>query len=76
MPKGGHFFDAIVRQPPIDDEHLNLEDNLEEFGPISEDDLAYFGDSVRAAADSGARGRGDLRRALRSAISRWCRRRS
>jgi hypothetical protein len=53
LPKGGHFFDAIVRQPPIDDDHLNLEDNLEEFGPISEEDLAYFRDSVRAVSDSG-----------------------
>lgn len=41
MPKGGWYFDAIVRQEPIDDETLCVEDNLEEFGPISEDDLAY-----------------------------------
>jgi len=33
MPKGGWYFDAIVRQPPIDDNNLNVEDNLEEFGP-------------------------------------------
>ena len=42
MPQGGWYFDTIVRQPPIDDEHLNLEDNLEEFTPVSEDDLAYY----------------------------------
>lgn len=42
MPKGGWYFDAIVRQPPIDDEHLKVEDNLEEFGPISDDDLAHL----------------------------------
>lgn len=42
MPKGGWYFDAIVRQPPIDDDHLQVEDNLEEFGFISEEDLAYF----------------------------------
>jgi hypothetical protein len=42
MPKGGFYFDAIVRQPPVDDEHLNVEDNLEEFGPISEADLEYL----------------------------------
>lgn len=42
MPAGGWYFDALVRQPPIDDAHLNVEDNLEEFGPISDEDLAYF----------------------------------
>lgn len=42
MPKDGDFFDAIIRQEPIVDDCLNPEDNLEEFGPLSEDDLAYF----------------------------------
>ena len=46
MPKDGYFFDAIVRQPPLDDANLNVEDNLEEFEPISEEDLAYFGREV------------------------------
>ncbi|HME00078.1 MAG TPA: uroporphyrinogen decarboxylase family protein [Terriglobia bacterium] len=42
MPKGGFYFDAIVRQPPLDESRLNVEDNLEEFGPISEEDLEYL----------------------------------
>jgi hypothetical protein len=42
MPKGGHFFDAIVRQDPIDDANLNPENNLEEFTPIAEDTLAHY----------------------------------
>ncbi|MCC6353015.1 MAG: methyltransferase [Verrucomicrobiae bacterium] len=42
MPKGGYFFDSIVRQPPIDDDRLNVEDNLEEFGPLSDADIAYY----------------------------------
>ena len=42
MPAGGYYFDAIIRQPPIDDDKLDPEDNLEEFGPISDADLAYF----------------------------------
>lgn len=42
MPEGGFFFDAIVRQEPIDDKNLNVEDNLEEFGAISEKDLEHF----------------------------------
>jgi hypothetical protein len=46
MPKGGWYFDAIIRQPPIDDDDLNVEDNLEEFGPISDEDLEYWDQEV------------------------------
>jgi hypothetical protein len=42
MPKNGWYFDAIIRQGPIDDDNLNPEDNLEEFKPISDEDLAYY----------------------------------
>ena len=42
MPRGGWYFDAIVRQPPIEEGNLNVEDNLEEFGPISDEELEYF----------------------------------
>ncbi len=42
MPKGGCFFDSIPRQEPIDDDRLDVEDNLQEFGPIAEDELAHF----------------------------------
>lgn len=42
MPRGGFYFDDIVRQPPLDEGHLNVEDNLEEFGPISDEDLAHL----------------------------------
>jgi hypothetical protein len=42
MPHEGWYFDTIVRQPPIDDERLNVEDNLEEFGPITDAELAHF----------------------------------
>jgi hypothetical protein len=43
MPNNGFYFDAIIRQEPIDDSKLNVEDNLEEFGLISDAELAYFG---------------------------------
>ena len=43
MPRGGWYFDAIIRQPPTDYENLNVEDNLEEFVPMPDEDLAYFG---------------------------------
>ena len=42
MPKDGFYFDAIVRQDPIDDDRLRVEDNLEEFGPVTDGDLAWF----------------------------------
>lgn len=42
MPAGGYFFDAVIRQDPIDEEKLNPEDNLEEFGLLGEEDLAYY----------------------------------
>jgi len=43
MPKGGWYFDTIIRQPPIDDDELDVMDNLQEFGPISEEELTYLG---------------------------------
>lgn len=42
MPSGGYYFDTIVRQPPIVEEALDPMDNLQEFGPISDQDLSYF----------------------------------
>lgn len=42
MPKDGYYFDAIIRQPPIDDKSLNVEDNLEEFSLISDEELSYI----------------------------------
>ncbi|RPI25588.1 MAG: methyltransferase [Acidobacteria bacterium] len=53
LPKGGYYFDAIVRQDPIDDDKLNPEDNLQEFGPISEVDLAHYASEVRKRCQSG-----------------------
>ncbi len=42
LPKDGFYFDTIVRQPTIDDDNLDPEDNLQEFGPISDADLEHF----------------------------------
>jgi hypothetical protein len=42
MPKGGYYFDSTHRQEPIDDDKLDPKDNLEEFGPVSDDELQYF----------------------------------
>jgi hypothetical protein len=42
MPQGGFYFDTIIRQDPIDDDKLNVEDNLEEFSPIPDEELKYL----------------------------------
>ena len=53
MPAGGQFFDSIIRQKPIDEEKLNPEDNLEEFGPVSADELRVLADGAAAVEHSG-----------------------
>lgn len=55
MPKTGYFFDALDRQKPIDDSTLKLEDNLEEFGFISQNDLDYWKRGL-GAIDHSAKG--------------------
>ncbi len=42
MPKASYFFDALNRQEPIVEEELNVEDNLEEFSLISDEDLEHW----------------------------------
>jgi uroporphyrinogen-III decarboxylase len=46
MPKGGFYFDSIIRQKPIDEDNLNPQDNTEEFGPISAEELEHFSKKV------------------------------
>jgi len=42
MPAGGHFFDALIRQEPIDETRLNPADNTEEFAPVDETELQHY----------------------------------
>ena len=42
IPQGGYYFDSLPRAALLEDYPLNVADNLEEFGPVSEDDLDYF----------------------------------
>ncbi len=42
MPKNGFYFDTIVRQPPIDEANLKVEDNLAEFKIIKDEELEYY----------------------------------
>jgi len=55
MPKTGFFFDALDRQKPIDDSTLRVEDNLEEFGHITKQDLAYW-KNIADSIDPGYKG--------------------
>lgn len=42
MPKGGHYFDNIIRCPEFDEDDYNVKDNLEEYGPISQESLKWL----------------------------------
>jgi hypothetical protein len=42
MPKDGFYFDVIARQPPLEEDKLNPEDNMVDFKPVSEQDLNYL----------------------------------
>lgn len=53
MPRDGYFFDTIIRQEPIDEDHLDPEDNLEEFGPISDSDVEYYAREAERLAATG-----------------------
>ncbi|MCA1761143.1 MAG: methyltransferase, partial [Bacteroidales bacterium] len=53
MPKTGYFFDAIIRQQPLDEEKLDPNDNLEEYGLVSESDLEYWKKTTQTARATG-----------------------
>jgi len=43
MPKGGFYFDALDRQKrPLDWDRLDPRENVEEYGPISSEELEYY----------------------------------
>jgi len=43
MPKGGFYFDLLVRQEPIDEDHLDPEEWVKQmFTEFSDEDLAYI----------------------------------
>lgn len=49
MPKGGYYFDGIIRQRIIDDDALDVEDNLEEFTLYTDEQLRYLEKHVEDA---------------------------
>jgi hypothetical protein len=52
MPKNGYFFDAIDRQQPVDDSNLKVEDNLEEFGKVTQVEIDYWKETVDVIKNS------------------------
>ncbi len=53
LPEGSAFFDTIVRQPPIDEDRLDPEENCEEFTPVSAADLDHIRREVERASTTG-----------------------
>lgn len=53
MPKGGYFFDNIIRQPTIEEDKLDPADNLEEYQPWTEVEVNYLEADIRRAAATG-----------------------
>lgn len=53
MPASSFFFDTIIRQEEIDEDHLRVEDNLEEFELISNSDLRRFATMASEARKTG-----------------------
>jgi hypothetical protein len=52
MPKGGFYFDDIIRQGPINEAELDPADNLEDFALVSEEDLKIYEQRARELYDN------------------------
>jgi len=52
MPSGSFFFDSIIRQEPIDESTLDPQDNLEEFVPITQEELDFYRREAQALSQS------------------------
>ena len=53
MPKDGYFFDTILRQEPLDEDHMNPADNLEEFQPITDEQVAEIASDLQFVGSKG-----------------------
>jgi uroporphyrinogen-III decarboxylase len=52
MPKDGYYFDAIVRQEPYDEDHLDgRKDFREDFKIYNDSDLKYLSDNAKRRAE-------------------------
>ena len=50
MPKGGFYFDPIVRQDPIDEDHLDVQGNLDDFQLLPDELVADTASEVERLA--------------------------
>ncbi len=48
MPKDGFFFDSIIRQKPIDPDHLDPQDNTEQYAALTDKQLDGIEEDARA----------------------------
>ncbi len=53
MPNGCYFVNAIERQVSVDEGDLHVEDNLEEFGLMEDEDIEYFSREADRLSASG-----------------------
>lgn len=47
MPKGGFYHDALIRQKPLDEKNLRVEDQIEEYTLLTDEDLRYYEEEAR-----------------------------
>ncbi len=52
MPRNGYFFDSVIRQDDIDEDHLVPEDNLEEFKPLPDEQVAVLKEAFARVRNS------------------------
>ena len=52
MPSTGYFFDTLIRQEPLDESKLKVDDNLEEFAPLSSVDIEYWTRQIESVKNS------------------------
>jgi len=50
MPKGGFYFDTIIRQEPINEDKLDPAENCEEFYLLSDEEIQDYADRARQSA--------------------------
>ncbi len=53
MPASAYFFDSIIRQPELDEDSLNPQDNLEEFSLLTDEQVLRLKESAQKAVSSG-----------------------
>jgi uroporphyrinogen-III decarboxylase len=53
LPQNGYYFDALIRQGPFDEDNPRVEDNLEDFTLLSDEELRFLGDQAKSLRGTG-----------------------